>query len=489
MENKEIPAHYFLSSLSHEIRTPLNGIVGYTQLLSETRLDKKQAVYLSSMKQCCIQLVELVNDILDFSKLSSDKTTLNKDCFTIKEIIEDINSILNFKIKEKKQKITFIIDNNVPEYIVTDRQKLLQVLINLISNSNKFTPFNGRIIVSFGEKEGKIYIEIEDNGIGIDPKDQKNLFQPFFQVENGNNGYGLGLSICKKLVNILGGDIVVESEKDNGSVFKFNIKYEQTISCNTENMKGKISLVINNDIDSRIQLSETLFDFGMFVISCGSKREAIKIINSKRYQFSLFLLDENCTDILDSDFYKNIKEIADTPLIYIGENIGKKFENIISKPINNIKLAKMISNLFEKWDSLANNNLTQNLVEIKKDVRILIAEDVQYNADIIYNMLNVIGYENIDIVSNGKQAIEKISQDNKYDILLLDLKMPIMDGFEVIDIIKRQGIKINICVLTASILEEDKIKCTEMKVDYFLTKPIQMNMLRNIINKILNNIK
>ena len=480
MENKEIPAHYFLSSLSHEIRTPLNGIVGYTQLLSETRLDKKQITYLSAMKQCCIQLVELVNDVLDFSKLSSNTTSINKDCFSLKEIIEDINSTLNFKIKEKRQKITFIIDDNVPQYIVTDRQKLLQILINLISNSNKFTPLNGRIIVSFYEQDGDIHVSVEDNGIGIEEKHQKNLFKPFFQVENGNNGYGLGLAICKKLVDILGGNISVESEKDNGTIFKFNIKYQQDIVCNIENMKGKICLVINNDIDSRMQLSETLFDFGMFVISCGSKREANKIINSKRYTFSILLLDENCTDVLDSDFYKNLKENTDIPLIYIGENIGKKFENNISKPINTIKLSKMISGIFEKWDSVKTETVSE-----KKDCKILIAEDVQYNADMINSMLNVLGYENVDIVSNGKEALEKLKQ-KKYDILLLDLKMPIMDGFEVINTINKEKIVISTCVLTASILEEDKCKCAENGIKYFLTKPIQMNTLKTILNKILN---
>lgn len=480
MDNKEIPDHYFLSSLSHEIRTPLNGIVGYTQLLSETRLDKKQITYLSTMKQCCIQLVELVNDVLDFSKLSSNTTSINKDCFSFKEIIEDINSTLNFKIKEKRQKITFIIDDNVPQYIVTDRQKLLQILINLISNSNKFSPLNGRIIVSFYEQDGNIHISVEDNGIGIEEKHQKNLFKPFFQVENGNNGYGLGLAICKKLVDILGGNISVESEKDNGTIFKFNIKYQQDVVCNTENMKGKICLVINNDIDSRMQLSETLFDFGMFVISCGSKREANKIINSKRYTFSILLLDENCIDILDSDFYKNLKENTDIPLIYIGENIGKKIENNIPKPINTIKLSKMISSIFEKWDSVKTETVSE-----KKDYKILIAEDVQYNADMFNSMLNVLGYENVDIASNGKEALEKLKQ-KKYDVLLLDLKMPIMDGFEVINTINKENIDIPTCVLTASILEEDKCKCTENGIKYFLTKPIQMNTLKTVLNKILN---
>ena len=307
---------------------------------------------------------------------------------------------------------------------------------------------------------------------------KKKIFEPFFQLENGKNGHGLGLAICKKLINLLGGEISIESEKGNGSVFTFNIKFLEKIDIDTEIMKGKICLVINNDIDNKLELTETLFDFGFFVIPCNSKKEAIRIISSKRYNFSLIFLDENCKDMLDSEFSKNVSE-NDIPVIYFGESIEKKFINIF-KPINKVKLAETIINILEKWNQTDNKDL-----EVKS-LRILIAEDVKYNADVVFNMLNTIGYSDIDIVYDGKEALEKL-RNNRYDILFLDLKMPIIDGFKVMENIKKENINVNVCIVSASILDKDKKTCENLGSKYFLIKPIYIDKLKNTINKMMKN--
>jgi signal transduction histidine kinase len=248
------PAQHFLSNLSHQIRTPLNGIIGYTQLLSQTKLNKTQESYINSMNICSLQLISLINDILDFSKLATGKAQLKKECFSFKEVIQEINSTLGSRIKEKKQKIHYVLEQNLPDYIISDKLKLSQILINLISNSNKFSPSNSRIIVNINTvSNDTVKFTVEDSGIGISPSDKIKLFNPFVQIQDSltKNGSGLGLAICKKLVELLGGNISVESVKDNGSIFSFTIKYESYnefksfVEKNNGLLKDKIILILN----------------------------------------------------------------------------------------------------------------------------------------------------------------------------------------------------------------------------------------------------
>jgi CheY-like chemotaxis protein len=506
MENKEFSAQFFLSNLSHEIRTPLNGIVGYTQLLSQTKVDNTQQMYLQSMNRCCIQLVELVNDILDFSKLTTGKGQVNNECFSFKEIVDEVNSAIGYRVKEKRQKLRYVFDENLPEYIISDKHKIIQILINLVSNANKFTPQEGRIIVSVNALENNcIQCSVEDNGIGISRENQHRLFNPFFQVQETltKNGTGLGLAICKKLVELLGGTISVESEKNHGSVFTFTIKYEpyeqfhSYVEKNGEIVKDKYILIIDSDIDNRLTLGEVLFEYGMRPIICSSSKEALRMITAKRYPFSLVLLDVTMPDITGTDLAKQIKQI--NPELFLvamsslDEEIARtNFEYILKKPINKVKLLDTIANTILKnsVEKFQLNTTEEKILNNKKDIRFLIAEDVPYNSDILIKMLNSMGYNNIDLACDGVEAVEKIEQQNKlknpYDILLLDLKMPRMDGFGVAEWVKKQNYTYpKIAVITASVLENDKEKCRDYGIKYFLLKPFNMNHLKNIIKNIL----
>jgi CheY-like chemotaxis protein/anti-sigma regulatory factor (Ser/Thr protein kinase) len=490
---EETSGQYFLSSLSHELRTPLNGIVGYTQLLSQTKIDKNQLNYLNSMKICCLQLVELVNDILDFSKLATGKAQINNECFHIKEMIEAINSTLEYKLKEKKQKLSYILSKNIPEYIIADKQKILQVLINLISNSIKFSNDNTRIIVSIDCDEEKLSFSVEDNGIGISRENQEKLFNPFYQVQETliKNGSGLGLAICKKIVNLLEGDIYVESEKGEGCIFYFNVKYENydnyenSLENNLKILKNKFVLLVDNDIENRLLLSEILFDVGMYVIICSTPKEAIRMINGKRYQFSAMII--NCN--FEVSLVKQLKDISsDLRIIgYCDEKDVSRYnlDCVLYKPVNKIKLLSSIYNIVSK-DDISMYSLNEDDFQRKqkniKDIQILVAEDVDYNLELLNSMLKELGYSNIDNAKDGEEAINKLKQKS-YDILILDLKMPKKDGFEVAEYIKNNSIKdVKICILTASVLENDKIKCKNLGIKYFLLKPVNMNHLKKILN-------
>ena len=509
MENKDTSPQFFLTNLSHEIRTPLNGIVGYTQLLSQTKLDTTQQVYLNSMTHCCIQLVELINDILDFSKLTTGKAQINNECFSFSEIIDEINSTLGFRLKEKKQKISFVIEENLPKYLISDKHKILQILINLISNSNKFTPIGGRIIVSFSRKnDNQINCSVEDDGIGITHADQQKIFQPFVQIEETliKNGAGLGLAICKKLVELLGGVISIDSEKNCGAIFSFFFNFEpyenyQTfIKENGEILKGSYILIVDDNVDNRLFLSELLFEYETTPIICSSGKEALRMVSAKRYPFKLAILDICMPEISGIELSKQLKQIKpELPLIAISslDQVFDKlhFEYVLQKPIDKIKLLDHIIRTFNK-NNIKQYELNENKNNFKKgnldsetkennNIKILIAEDISYNSEMLSKMLNSMGFYQIDTASDGLEAIEKIKK-NSYDILILDLKMPKMDGFGVAEFIKNNNLTyLKVAVVTASVSEKDRDRCKELGVKFFLLKPFNMTHLKTILEKLL----
>lgn len=489
-----LPAEQFLANVSHELRTPLHGIVGYSQLLSQSKLDSNQLSYLNNINKCCLHLVELVNDILDFSKLTTEKILLNLECFSIQELFDEINSVMQEKLNEKKQKIRFI--SSFSEPIISDKQKIIQILINLIANANKFTPVNGRIVVTVKSIESNIVqFSVEDDGIGISKEDQKNLFQPFTQLKKNlsskNNGVGLGLAICKKLVEAMNGTIYIESEEGNGSVFIFNIEhyplenYEKTIDVTL--LQNKTVLIADSNIDSRLNIGEILFDNKINPIICSSAQEALKMI--KRYSFFAILIDDN---ISDPSINKLIKEIGnydpDIPIIGIGTT---NCEFNISKPINRLKILDALCKVGKKLniDKFQLNEDEEDYKEGKN--KILVAEDVPYNLEMIVRMLNLIGYTDIDTCVDGEETIEKL-KSNDYSVLLLDLKMPKKDGLEVLEYMKSNNLRYpsgrnypKVAVITASTLGSDKERCKEYGVKYFLLKPFNSSHLKNIVDRLM----
>lgn len=492
---------YFMSNLSHQLRTPLNGIVGYSQLLSQTKLDKTQQQYTGTIVKCCLQLVELVNNVLDLSKLSSGKAKLDNECFTFKEVSEEVSSAVGCQIAEKKQKLLYVKGEDLPDYIVADKQKIIQILINLVSNANKFTKSDGRIIVSvLPLKDNFLEFSVEDNGAGIPKSRQKNLFTPFFQVEenqgkNDSNSSGLGLAICKKLVELMGGNISLQSEKDEGSIFTFTVKYEpyekftKQVEENSQSLKGKYILVADEDTESRMALGEILFDCNVIPVLCANSKEALSYVAKKRFPFSCCVIDV-CS--IGTSLAKQIKD-NDIPVIAMSsleERFDQSnFDKVIMKPVNRIKLLDTITKIVGKSEvsQFELNPADVSNMPKKNTVKILIAEDVSYNSEMLRNMLSGLGYKNIDSVSNGEEAIEKIdSAKEPYDVLLLDLKMPKIDGIGVAEHIRKKGYTYpKIAVLTASVLETDREKCRANGVKYFLLKPVNLSHLKTIIGRLI----
>lgn len=500
--NSDYIKDLFIANMSHEIRTPLNGVIGYGQLMLKTDLTSTQKGYMASMNQCSTQLMQIINNILDFSKLSSGMMLMNNECFDIKEVVETVKNAVRKRISEKRQTISFELKPFTPDFIVSDKNKLIQIIVNLVTNANKYTELGGNIdVLIFSEQPETLTIDVKDNGEGITIEDQAKLFNPFVQIEHFQKiqGTGLGLAICKKLCELMGGSISVKSTKGIGSVFSFTVKYtscddlEKTLAV--DSLKGKQVIIVDDDANNRIVLSEMLFDWGMIPIVCASALEALRMILGNRYKFDLGLIDICMPGTSGDELAKQIKEeLPLLPLIALSSLDSfvntTHFEEKLDKPVNKVQLVqaikKVIRNNVSCLNKDADKTVNKQISPVLKHVKILLAEDVGYNRTMLGKMLNSLGYDNISYAENGKvtyNMLEKaLHNGNPYEILLLDLRMPIMSGFDVLKIFQKKGwVMPVIIVITASVMPEDRIKCKELGVKYFISKPIDMIELKKVL--------
>ena len=520
LRNKMMKAHeckdLFMANMSHEIRTPLNGIIGYNQLLLQTKLTVTQKNFLSSMRHCSIQLMQIINDILDFFKLSSGTMNKDSESFRASDIVQSVTDALGQSLMSKKQTFKYNIKDNIPKFLVIDKQKLIQIVMNLVSNAHKFTPISGSINLQISSPVSNLLeIQVSDNGVGIAKENQRKIFRAFEQVQAGSSriGTGLGLAICKKLSNFMGGDVSVESTLGKGSTFTVTVMFndyedfEQETKKDIYMLKGKKILVVDDNTDNRILLGELLFDWEMEPIVCASAMEALRMVQAKRsdgsprYQFELGLIDICMPGTSGIELARQIKqELPLLPLIALSSVdsfvLTKDFSCKMDKPIDKVQLVnhmcRIIRNVENPPALIGSKEIGKRPCpsscssKFNKDVKILIAEDVPYNSNLLVTMLETQGYWNITTACNGAEAIDKLSNAHKngknFEIILLDLRMPVKNGYDVITEHRRQGWTLpKIVVVTASIMEFDRQKCKKAGVRYFLNKPIEMSQLSEVM--------
>lgn len=513
----------FLATMSHEIRTPMNGIIGMAELLNYTALNKKQTQYVNSIRSSGELLLMIINNILDFSKIDAGELQLEKQSTEIEVMLTSIMQLLASKANENRVELVlrWPHDRVVPK-VISDPTRLRQILINLIGNAIKFTK-DGFVRVSVdiadaGNKKVKLSFEVQDSGIGIEKEKLESIFCKFTQVDSSTTrkygGTGLGLSICKSLVNMMGGEIKVESEFGKGSVFSFALVLPVDEDKNIKDgnkykdiFKGKRVLIVD-DCDLNLELfSEYLEQTGINIVTAESALDALDILNKACISSRPFdiVLSDYVMPKMDGEAL--CRKITEDPQKYgVSKNIlitalGKRkdFDRIakpyfsaqLVKPVYPDVLIRTIEDVLSGNNDLISNESKHYTYENmpQYQAHILVVEDDRISQRMIKSILSELGCT-FDVVNNGQEAIEKLqNKDRKFfDIIFMDWQMPIMDGHEAISVIRKQdwGKNLNIVALTANAIDGDKEKCLNVGADSYLSKPIRVSDVIEIFEASLN---
>ena len=483
-----------LASIGHEIKTPMNGIAGYAQLLSQTNLTAKQRTHVGELNMCVLQLMRTINDMLDYSRLSRNDMPIHEECFAVREdLVGTIRRATSRSTKKKEQALLIRVDPSVPELLCADKLKILQVFVNLIENASKFSPARTTISVSVAKgAEGQLLCAVEDEGIGIAKANWQRVFRSFVRAQTKAFGTGLGLAICRRIVRLLGGKIwIQESAVGKGTTFAFTAAFKTQAATETliveegiRQLRNRFVLVMAEDAEVRNDLTAALLRWELRPVPCSSQLEGLRVVLAGKYNFSFCILHRG------EDLAEQIKEANPTlpllavdkpnrPDVFFAEVAGFNHLQLFQAMVALLEPRAFIGKQAPKAPPKAAAG-QRGAQKEDKDRWILIVEDVVYNRNMLREMVETFGYHNIHEAVNGKVATEMMEK-RTYSIVLLDLRMPVMDGLEVLEWMRAKGVGSTVVVLTASAANSDKGKCRRLGCNYFVNKPIQMELLRDVL--------